>query len=116
MPKVPVTTRRIHARNIEHAKLAKLCEGVLRPDPAWKVLSENDKIRQVCQDLVDLQGGRQNADYDHQASFTKTEVLALVKRSRQAVRLVSGMKSTPEGQLFLAAVWSNKDSVRQQRG
>lgn len=115
MPDVPPSVRRNHTRRIDHGPANRLCDAIANGHDMWRSLHENEKVRQVCTDFTDLYGGRLRADYDHAATFTKQEALDLIIRSEQSIRAVARLKSTSEGQLFLAFVWANAGSGKQRK-
>jgi hypothetical protein len=106
MPKAPPSIRRQLARHLDHGTLRQLCANVADKANVWPNLSGDPKIQQVCRDFVDLHGVRQRADYDHSASFSRPEVLNLIQRSSQSVRRTATLKSTPDGQIFMGAMWA----------
>jgi len=115
MPSVSPSVRRDHARRVDHGPLNGLCAAIGGGKGDWKNLHENEKLRQICNDFVDLYGARHRADYDHNATFTKQEALELILRSEQSLRAVARLRSTPDGQLFLAQVWANAGAGKQRR-
>jgi len=99
------------SRLFTHAAVKTVCEQITsaRPPPASRAnllgpLKTNVALRDAALAFVPLQQARHDADYNHQAAFSRAGVLTLVDSARDAIKKLDLVTGTRDGQTFLALI------------
>jgi uncharacterized protein (UPF0332 family) len=108
LPKGTQEDRWRFGRHFEHAAMKRVCgwatgqsSAPARYRPLLSPLSGDPQLMVIALAFQALQQDRHSADYDHEANFTKPQVLNLIDLASTAIVTLDALKGTAPLQVFL---------------
>lgn len=116
--------RNVVARAFTHSVMKSACSGFgggtlketiikgLPRDSAGKYPIEL-AIQEIAISFVDLQEKRHHADYDRSEQFRRSDVLELIKETRDRVARFSALPMSDSKRFFLTCLWAWKELINR---
>ncbi len=81
---------------------------------AVEALRGDERVRQVAASLEQLIANREDADYNHSATFSQRDAIVAIKDATEAVRIAGSANFTasPAGRLFLGLIALRASGLR----